>query len=38
MMLACVLVIREGFLEAPWKEADTSAPGWPCGCGHVPSV
>lgn len=25
-MLACVLVIGEGFLEAVWKEADSSAP------------
>ena len=25
-MLACVLVIGEGFLEAVWKEADSSGP------------
>ena len=36
-MLTCVLAIREGFLKAPWKEADTSAAGWPGGCGHAPS-
>ena len=35
-MLACVLVIGEDFLEAVWKEADSSALAGPVAVGTRP--
>lgn len=37
MTLPCVLVIREGFMEVVWKEADSSAPVCLVAMGIVPS-
>lgn len=36
MLLPNIRVIREDFLEVVWKQADSSVPMWPRGCGPIP--